>query len=114
MQPDGYEIDKWPPAARSADPRISREAEAKFTESGGRKTQAGRILEAIRTCPGMTADELAMKIDLNTYKVRKRTSDLKNLGVVYQRGTRTGNDGFRQGCWWPVAGAQLEMDVRTP
>ena len=99
-------LDEWsegmgslrtPPIVRLTDPETSHTAAVKITLGGGRRTQAERILAEIREHPGLVVDEIATNIGLDTMKVRKRTSDLKNLGLVYQSGTRAGVDGYQQG-----------------
>ncbi len=101
---------KWPPIARSTDPQTSADAGAQITAGGRRESQAGRILAAIRETPGLTIDDLAARLELDNHKVGKRTSDLKNLGLIYQAGAKPGGDGCAQGIWWPAVD-QLAMGL---
>ena len=101
---------EWPPIARPTDPQTSADAGASITASGRRGSQAVRILAEIRDTPGFTIDDLAARLELDNHKIGKRTSDLKNLGLVYQAGTRPGLDGCEQGIWWPVV-EQLAMKM---
>lgn len=101
---------EWPPIARPTDPQTSADAGAKITASGRRESQAARILAEIRGSLGLTIDNLAARLELDNHKIGKRTSDLKNLGLVYQAGTRPGLDGCEQGIWWPVI-EQLAMKL---
>ena len=98
----------WPPIARPTDPQTSADAAAEITSSGRRKSQASRILVAIRATPGLTIDDLAARLGKDNHKIGKRTSDLKNLGLIYPDGTRTGRDGCQQSIWWPTE-IQAEM-----
>ncbi len=100
----------WPPVVHPTDPATSHAAAAKFTIGGGRRTQAERILAEIRQHPGLIVDEIAVNVGLHTMKVRKRATDLKNLGLVYQSGTHKGDDGYAQGRWWPEA-KELQLSL---
>ncbi len=101
---------KWPPISRPTDSQTSADAGAAITASGRRESQACRILAAIRETPGLTIDDLADRLGLDNHKIGKRTSDLKNLELVHQAGTRPGLDGCAQGIWWPVV-EQMAMKL---
>ena len=107
MKPKQAEF-QFPPVSHTHDPTSSKEAEKQITQSGRRQTDANRVLAVLTLSPGKNAREIGKQLwpeDLEeqTGKARRRLSDLKNIGVVYNR-TLTDQDGTkeRESRWWPV------------
>ena len=107
MKPRQAEF-QFPPVSHRHDPTTSKQAEKKITQSGRRHGDADRVLAMLRLSPGKNAREIGKQLwpeDLEeqTGKARRRLSDLKNIGVVYNR-TLTDQDGTkeRESRWWPV------------
>ena len=91
---------KWPPAARTTDPITSREAEASL--GGARQTHCSRILQVVRTQPGLVSGEIAQITGLGMHITSRRLADLKNQDIIGQSGARVwSGSGRRQGQWWP-------------
>ena len=86
-----------PPVSHSGDPGTSRRAEAKINKTGQRATHAAVILAAVRKNPGCTAPELMVVTRLGEYQIRRRLSDLREIGRVNREHERDGNS-----CWWPA------------
>ena len=83
--------------ARNTDPQTSHTGADELNRSGRRRTQKEYILNVLRDSPnGMTWGE--MKFITGIEYPWKRLSDLKNDGLIEQRGKRrfNGND---QGEW---------------
>ena len=80
----------FPPASRRTDPSTSRAAEARFTHSGARQTQADIVLAALRTAinrtglTAMTAHELTEWCDLDSVQITRRLNDLRRTGRIEQ------------------------------
>ena len=107
MKPRQAEF-QFPPVSHRHDPTTSKQAEKKITQSGRRHGDADRVLAMLRLSPGKNAREIGEQLwpeDLRGQigKARRRLSDLKNIGVVYNR-TLTDQDGTkeRESRWWPV------------
>lgn len=87
--------DLFRPATHNTDPATSHRAEEQETRSGRRKAHALKVLSLVQLHPGWTATAIAQTLagdpDFSTeshkrlYQVRRRLSDLKNLGVVRQQ-----------------------------
>ena len=98
----GYRY-KWTPASRPANPATSFEAEAAITTDGTRETHAQILLAIVKSSPGLTTGEIGEQSDLGQMATRKRLSDLKNQGLVYQGQPRIWEaTGRRHSTWWPV------------
>jgi len=107
MKPKQIEFE-FPPVSHTHDISTSKEAEKKITKSGSRQTDAKRVLAMLRLSPGKNATEIGEQLwpeDLRGQigKARRRLSDLKSIGVVYNR-TLTDQQGTkeRESRWWPV------------
>jgi hypothetical protein len=107
MKPKQAEF-QFPPVSHTHDPTSSKEAEKQITQSGRRQTDANRVLAVLTLSPGKTATEIGEELwpeDLRGQigKARRRLSDLKNIGEVYNR-IRVDEDGKneRESRWWPV------------
>ena len=85
-----------PPASHRNDPQTSKRAEAKANRTT-RTSHATVVLEAVKANPGITAPELMVVTRLGEYQVRRRLSDLKDLGKINREHERDGNS-----CWWPA------------
>ena len=68
------------PLARSSDPTTSHKAVEALRSSGQLKTQANKILEAVRKNPGLTALEYEQLTGIRD--VHKRIKGLENAGVI--------------------------------
>lgn len=68
------------PLARSSDPTTSHKAVEALRSSGQLKTQANKILEAVRKNPGLTAREYEQLTGIRD--VHKRIKGLENAGVI--------------------------------
>ena len=91
-----FQSNLFPPASHSNDPLTSRKAEARMNR-GPRVSHAETVLAAVRAHPGITAPELMVVTRLGEYQIRRRLSDLKDLGKISREHEREGNS-----CWWPV------------
>lgn len=76
--------------SRRTDPASSHEAARKAKPRAN--SLAGRLLTQIRVTPGWNSEQLASWLSIPAYEVRKRTADLRNLGLVrnQNRPLRTG------------------------
>ena len=85
------------PVVHKYDPSTSFKAEAKINKNGMRTNHAHIILRAVTCHPGLTALELAARLHMTEYQVRRRLSDLKNAGKITRNGERDGNS-----LWYPA------------
>ena len=84
----------YPPASHRKDPETSKRAEARVNRTA-RGTHAEIVLAAVKDHPGITAPELMVVTRLGEYQVRRRLSDLKDIGKISREHERDGNS-----CWW--------------
>jgi len=84
----------FPPVSHRRDPETSRKAEARMNR-GPRVSHAEMVLAAVKAHPGITAPELMVVTRLGEYQVRRRLSDLKDIGKISREHEREGNS-----CWW--------------
>ena len=97
-------------ATHSRDPASSHRAEERITRGGRRRRHAIKVLGRVQLHPGWTAtaigQDLAGDPDFSTesheriYQVRRRLSDLKNLGAIRQQRVK----GCREVLWFTVEG----------
>lgn len=96
-------FDGYIPMFSRTDPRTSRLAAEKMTESGAAELQRNKCLERIRLEPGLTAAELAKNIGLERHAPSRRLPELREMGLVRNGETRvcsvTGN---RSITWYAV------------
>lgn len=64
------------------DPPTSSEAIDNHKASGAHQTHMQLVLKAVKCYPGLTACEIAEKIRLKEYQVRRRLSELKRDGKI--------------------------------
>lgn len=91
---DEKRVAPLPASSHFFDPPTSREAEAAVTDSGQRVTHAERVLDAVRTRPGLCAAHYGELTGLGRVEAARRLSDLKALGHVVRCDDDT---------WRPVA-----------
>jgi len=72
--------EQFPLLFRSTDPEGSRAAARKARPRAN--SDAGKILRVIEAFPGLLARDLAKQTGIDAYIVRKRTADLRRLGLA--------------------------------
>lgn len=70
------------PRTRRGDPRSSQDAATAIEESGRAKTQALRVLRALRRYPNSTSMELAKASRIDRYAVARRLPELATANLV--------------------------------
>ena len=91
----------FPPVSHKHDPSTSKEGAREVTRSGRRASQANRVMDAVRTFPGLTAGEIGTITELGHVRAQRRLSDLKNLDKVFADG-KMKFEGNNQSRWWPT------------
>ena len=92
---------KLPPIVRLSDPETSQQAAEAITNSGKRESLCNEFMALIEEHPGLTVGELALKAHMESHRVGRRLSDLKNAGrMVY--GAPRKFDGINQATCWPA------------
>ena len=75
----------------------------------------GMVLDAIRDADwkgGLTADEVAMVLDLTPFTARPRCAELKVFGKIEDSGSRRENESGRRAIVWVVVGEQESGALR--
>lgn len=72
--------DLFPVATRNNCPESSFVAEHKITKSGKRKSDYDLVISGLRKYPNSTGAELAYRLNVEVYTVRRRLSDAKSKG----------------------------------
>lgn len=91
------------PAARRTDPESSHLAAEHVTRSGKRGLQQAQATAAVRSFPGCTSFELALKTDIDRYTLARRLPECVTAGTVRKGEQRTCSITGRQALtWWPV------------
>lgn len=94
--------------ARRTDPVSSHVAAREVVESGRGAGQAAQVLALVRSYPGETAGELAVRSavydrPLDSVQVTRRLADLRRDGSVTQGEARKCRSHDRlMATWWPV------------
>ena len=91
----------FPPASHKHDPSTSKAGAREVTRSGRRASQANRVMDAVRTFPGLTAGEIGTITELGHVRAQRRLSDLKNLDKVFADGQAKFKRS-KQSRWWPT------------
>ena len=78
------QADLFPPASHNHDPISSHEAEQRITQSGERKKQMDIVYKTLTEHQGSTGAELTKYCDLDKYQIRRRLSDLREMGKVFR------------------------------
>ena len=91
--------------ARATDPVTSHLGAQEVTESGRRRSLKDKCFEvlgwAARTGDGLTYGQVAYAAGITPPQAWRRLSDLKNDGVIEQRGMRMW-EGNQQGVWFVI------------
>ena len=88
-----------PPIARTSDIETSHEAAEAITVSGKRGSLCNEFMALIEANPGLTVGELALLAKMESHRVGRRLSDLKNAGrMVY--GPPRKFEGINQSTCW--------------
>lgn len=77
-----FEFENSSPIWRRLDPKTSRIAGRKVTESGKRRCDKARVLEAVCEVPGLTSAELGRQFGVDRYVAARRLPDLRADGFV--------------------------------
>lgn len=68
------------------------------------KTLRDKVLAVIADAPaGLTADEIAARLDKSPFSIRPRVSELNQFGEIQQSGVRRKNDSGMSAVVWVVA-----------
>lgn len=84
------------PRARTGDPLSSHAAADALERSGRAWRQLDRVVEAVRTTPGLTSGELAARHGLDRYMVARRLPEAARVGLIMRR-----EIGAQEVTWWP-------------
>lgn len=91
------------PAARNSDPESSHLAAEHVTRSGKRGQQQTQATAAVRSFPGCTSFELALKTDIDRYTLARRLPECVTAGSVRKGEQRTCSITGRQALtWFPI------------
>jgi len=91
------------PAARRSDPASSHLAAEQITTSGARGQQQAQAIAAVRTFPGLTSFELAVKTGQDRYTLARRLPECITAGAVRKGPMRACSITGRQALtWWPT------------
>lgn len=95
---------------RRTDPPSSRRAARRQDRGGTRSVRQGdmaRVLEAVRTAPGLSSRQLAERFGLDRYMVARRLPDLQRKALVDVPRDGDGNpiDDGGDRKWFPTAEA---------
>lgn len=86
--------------AANADPATSHEAAAFVERTGLAAKQAAQVAEAVKTTPGLTSAELAVRHGLDRHMVARRLPECERDGLVRRGTPRTcGATGHRAMVW---------------
>ena len=88
------------PGVRKGSPSTSQEAATAMAPQLGRLQKL--TLAAIRDAglDGLTADELAARLEMERWTVQPRTSELKAKGLIADSGNRRKNDNGKRAVVW--------------
>lgn len=103
QQADLFASTPPPRLARHSDPETSRIAARRLVESGALTRQQAEVLDAVRTCPGSTAVEIAQRAGIDRYTVSRRLPELQRKGQVRRGPPRDCTVNGRPQCTWRVA-----------
>lgn len=97
--------------ARRSDPASSHASGKEITDSGARKYQIDKVLEAVMLYPGKTSKELSALVIVgrnateSRFNFGRRLSELERSGLVRREDTHS-REGVR---WWPVTEGQQKL-----
>jgi len=94
------QIEIFPPASRTKDPRSSHEAEREITMNGRRKQQLKICLELVKDHPHHTSKELSEYGHLDRFQIARRLPELETFGLVRKGRQRRCRVGGRLSVTW--------------
>lgn len=89
------------PAARNTDPATSHVAAQAVRLNGVKASLQKRLLEVVKLLPGLTVVHYAKQLGLDSHRVGRRLSDLKNAGRIRADGEMY-VEGLPYTTWWPA------------
>ena len=92
--------------SRLGDPRTSERAAFEVERQGWASTQRDKCLREVLRKPGQTAAEIAKAAGLERHAASRRLPELREMGLVENRGVRTCTVKERRSIdWWPTKAA---------
>lgn len=90
------------PRARRTDPASSHAAAAELQASGAMNWQRAQVLIVVEQYGPGTARELAQRSGMDRYKISRRCSELRALGLIVQGPIRQCTAGGRPSVEWSL------------
>lgn len=92
--------------ARNTDPSTSHLAAAHMVNSGALHHQQGRALEAVKSHPGFTSNELSRVTGICRFELARRLPEVAEAGLVIRGAPRRCTISGRQACTWLLPGME--------